>query len=138
MDRMKKHLGSTKAAAHVHTVLTLPVFEEQPVAATPKQSEASSKLEKEVAELIKQVAQLVHKERKEFQPESLSSSTSKETPLRSDSFAVRITNSPTQPRPWFCFKCGGDSHIAANCPNEPNPGLVRKKNAELRDRRNKF
>lgn len=138
MDRMKKHLGSTRAAAHVHTVLTLPVFGEQPVDTIPKKSDTSSKLEKEVAELRKQVAQLVQKGKEEFKLEPPSSSASKETPLQSESLAVRITNSSTQPRPWFCFKCGEEGHIAANCPNEPNPGLVRRKNAELRDRRSKF
>ncbi|KAI3355900.1 hypothetical protein L3Q82_004447 [Scortum barcoo] len=57
MDRMKKHLGSTEAAAHVHTVLSLPVFDEEPIATTPKKPDASSKLKREVAELRKQVAQ---------------------------------------------------------------------------------
>lgn len=53
MDRMKKHLGSTKAPAHVHSVLSLPVFDEEPIATPPKKPDASSKLEKEVAELRK-------------------------------------------------------------------------------------
>lgn len=144
MDRMKKHLGGTKAAAHVHSVLSLPVFDEEPVVTLPKKPDASSKLEREVAELRKQVAQLIHKEEKEYKREEPASSiTRKETPLQGESLAARITNpstsqTPTQPRPWFCFKCGQDGHIAANCPNEPNPGLVRKKNAELRDKRNRF
>ncbi|XP_075306240.1 zinc finger CCHC domain-containing protein 18-like [Odontesthes bonariensis] len=143
MDRMKKHLGSTKAAAHVHSVLSLPVFEE-PIATLPKKPDANSKLEREVAELRKQVSQLMHKERNEFKREGPPSSlTRNESPLQSDSLAVRVMNpstpqTPTQPRPWFCFKCGEDGHIAANCTNEPNPGLVRKKNAELREKRNRF
>lgn len=39
MDRMKKHLGSTKAAAHVHSVLDLSVFDEEPAATLPKRSD---------------------------------------------------------------------------------------------------
>lgn len=66
MDRMKKHLGSTKAAAYVHSVLSLPVFDEEPVATIPKKPDSSSKLEREVAELLKQVVQLIHKEKKKF------------------------------------------------------------------------
>lgn len=38
---------------------------------------------------------------------------------------------PGMPRAWFYFKCGEDNHIAARCTNEPNPTLVREKNAEL-------
>lgn len=45
---------------------------------------------------------------------------------------------PGMPRPWFSFKCGEDNHIAAHCSNEPNPTLVRKKNAELREKQDKF
>lgn len=144
MDRMKKHLGSTKAAAHVHSVLSQLVFDEEPIIAVSKKAERSSKLEREVAELRKQITQLMHKERTELKHEgNASSSTRMETPLQSESLAARVagppmSQTPTQPRPWFCFKCGEDGHIAANCTNEPNPGLVRKKNAELREKRNRF
>ena len=142
IDRMKKHLGSTKAAAHVHSVLNLP-FEEQPLATTPKKPDTSSKLEREVAELRKQVAQLLHRDKKEVKRvEPPSSSTGLEA-FQGESLAARVTypstsHTPTQPKPWFCFKCGEDGHIAANCTNEPNPGLVRKKNAELREKRDRF
>ncbi|XP_076829405.1 zinc finger CCHC domain-containing protein 18-like [Brachyhypopomus gauderio] len=144
MDRMKKHLGSTKAAAHVHSVLSLPVFDEEPIAIIPTKPDVSSKIEREVAELRKQVAQLIHKETKDFKREEpLSDSPKKEAPLRGESLAGHVTSpstpqTPTQPKPGFCFKCGEDGHIAVKCTNEPNPGLVRKKNAELRDKRNRF
>ncbi|XP_077063831.1 uncharacterized protein LOC143715878 [Siphateles boraxobius] len=36
MDRMKKHLGSTKAAAHVHSVMSMPVFEPEAAPTTTK------------------------------------------------------------------------------------------------------
>lgn len=145
MDRMKKHLGSTKAATHVHSVLSMPVFDEEPATTDPKKHDASSKLEKEVAELRKQVAQLVHKERIKLTHEEVpSSSTRKESPLQSEHLAAYVTNpdstsrTATPPKPWFCFKCGETGHIAANCTNSPNPDLVRKKNGELRDKRNRF
>lgn len=143
MDRMKKHLGSTKAAAHVHSVLSLSGFDEEPSATVPKNPDTSSKLEKEVAELRKQVAQLINKDKKEVKCVEPPTSSARMEAYQSESLAARVTypstpQTPTQPKPWFCFKCGEDGHIAANCANEPNPGLVRKKNAELRERRDRF
>ena len=145
IDRMKKHLGNTKAAAHVHSVLSMPSFNEEPAAAMPKRHESNTKLEKEVADLRKQVAQLLHKDRSEVKLEEAPSRTPKrELSLQSDNLAAYVRNSdprsqtPVPPRPWFCFKCGEDNHIAANCTNEPNPDLVRKKNAELREKRDRF
>lgn len=93
MDRMKKHLRNTKAAASVHSVLSLPVFDEEPIATLFKKPDASSKLEREVAELQEQVAQLIHKENREFKHEEPpSSSTRKATPLQKESLAVHVTN----------------------------------------------
>lgn len=138
MDQMKKHLGSTKAATHVHSVLSMQVFDEEPAATTSKKPDASSKPEKEVAELRKQVAQLIQKERKELKHEETpSSSARKETPLQSENLAAGVTNpelasqTATLPRLWFCLKCGENGHIAANYTIGPNPDFVRRKNAEL-------
>lgn len=38
----------------------------------------------------------------------------------------------TAPKPWFCFKCGENNHIARECPNAPNKELVDKKYKELK------
>lgn len=39
-----------------------------------------------------------------------------------------------KPRPWYCFRCGEDGHIAPSCNNEPNPELVEKKRKELKQK----
>ncbi|KAL1254358.1 hypothetical protein QQF64_016587 [Cirrhinus molitorella] len=39
-----------------------------------------------------------------------------------------------KPRPWYCFKCGEDGHIAASCELEPNPALVAEKCKLLREK----
>lgn len=144
IDRMKKHLGSAKAATHMHSVLSLSEMESEPATTTTKKND-SSKLEKEVAELRKQVEQLTHERRKEQKPERVQVSLTKsELPIQSENLLAHAVNrntvgqTPTPPRPWFCFKCGADGHIAAKCSFEANPGLVRQKNAELRDKRDKF
>lgn len=40
-----------------------------------------------------------------------------------------------KPKPWYCFKCGEDDHIASTCSNIPNPALVQAKKAQLREKR---
>lgn len=37
-----------------------------------------------------------------------------------------------QPKPWLCFKCGENGHIARKCENAPNKDLVDKKYKELK------
>lgn len=58
LDRMKKHLGATKAAVHAHSIFDVPSYDDEPVPTqTAKQSEAS-KLERRMDELSKQVEKL--------------------------------------------------------------------------------
>lgn len=39
-----------------------------------------------------------------------------------------------KPRPWYCFQCGEDGHIASSCENEPNPSLVATKKQQLKEK----
>lgn len=39
-----------------------------------------------------------------------------------------------RPRPWYCFRCGDDGHLAANCENVPNPSRVEEKRRKLKER----
>ncbi len=39
-----------------------------------------------------------------------------------------------RPRPWYCFRCGDDGHLAANCENEPDPSRVEEKRQKLKER----
>ncbi len=39
-----------------------------------------------------------------------------------------------RPRPWYCFRCGDDGHLAANCENEPDPSRVEEKRRKLKER----
>ncbi|KAI7804666.1 putative zinc finger CCHC domain-containing protein 12-like [Triplophysa rosa] len=40
----------------------------------------------------------------------------------------------SQPRPWYCFRCGEDGHLTINCENPPNPSRVEDKRRKLRER----
>lgn len=43
-----------------------------------------------------------------------------------------------KPRPWYCFKCGEDGHIATSCNSDPNPKLVAEKRKLLKERQSKW
>lgn len=145
LERMRKHLGNTKAASHIHSVFSMPTYDPDPDIAVPKKQDNTHKLEKEVAELRKQVASLTQKEKCDVKETDTSCS-----PIRNKSeakgdclIAGAVNPRPalkvsTYQKPWFCFRCGQDGHIAANCENEANLALVRKKNSELRVRREKY
>lgn len=144
LERMRKHLGNAKAISHAQSVFSLPTYDDEPTVVAPKKQDSTRRLEKEVAELRKQVASLTQKDK----PKIIETETNPSNPIRatssSDCLIASAANprpapkASTYPKPWFCFKCGQDGHIAANCDHEANPALVRKKNAELRVRREKY
>lgn len=173
LDRMKKHLGTSKANVYAHHVFDMPSYDCEPVPVPNTKPNEVSKLEKKVNELTKQleklsrepqnpthdsnpppvskpkqnetsglenkIAELTRQVGKLTQSQKGSEKTQKTDCLAIGSNDVRRPfKVPGMPRPWFCFKCGEDNHIAAHCSNEPNPTLVRKKNAELRERQDKF
>ena len=41
-----------------------------------------------------------------------------------------------RPKPWYCFQCGKDGHIASACSNDPNPSLVAEKRQQLKNKQN--
>lgn len=45
-----------------------------------------------------------------------------------------VQSTVPRPKPWYCFKCGEDGHIATNCSNPPNPTLVDAKRKELKEK----
>ena len=145
LERMRKHLGSAKAASHSHSVFSMPTYENATDVVVPKKQDNTQKLEKEVAELKKQIASLSQKEKCETRETDTGSSSIRNTSNTKGECLVASTANPRPvfkgsiyPKPWFCFKCGQDGHIAANCEHEANPELVRKKNSELRVRREKY
>ena len=144
INRMKKHLGSAKAMSHMQTVYGLPQWEEEleeaePIAnqkAVKKHLTETQRLAQEVAELKKQLALRAVEPQKVNNPNGGDSNTVRGNCMATDATSHRTNkNTPDMPRAWFCFRCGEDGNIAAQCLNEPNPAAVRQKNLELRERR---
>lgn len=44
----------------------------------------------------------------------------------------------SRPRPWYCFRCGEDAHLAVNCGSEPNPLLVEEKRRLLKEKQRQW
>lgn len=43
-----------------------------------------------------------------------------------------------RPRPWYCFRCGEDGHLAINCENAANPSKVEEKQLKLREQQRQW
>lgn len=150
-DRMKKHLGTTRAAVHAHSILGMPTYDSDPVLMPQRKHSENAKQKKTLIQPNKQVEDTSELEKKiealTRQVEELSQrakdSRGYGNAERSGCLAVSTTHQnttvpPGMPRAWFCFRCGADGHIAAKCSHDANPGLVQKKKAELRKKQDDF
>ncbi|XP_076851812.1 paraneoplastic antigen Ma3 homolog [Brachyhypopomus gauderio] len=136
-NRMKQHLGFTKAKAQVQAQnLCEPDIEYDlpPPVETPS---AMKQLQKQIAELQAQVAALSYpKDKPPHKPQAGKKKpkpTTKE-PASAEAQAQKIAATPKKPKPWYCFQCGEDGHIASSCTDPPNPALVNAKKKELKER----
>lgn len=138
-SRMRQHLGVTKAKMQPNVQAACNmcfVTSDLPGDNDHIPSAAVQPLQKQIAKLQTQVAKLlsIH-EGKEVQAKAPKRDKTKPVDQKSD---VRpMPTSParaSRPKPWYCFKCGEDSHIAATCNNAPNPVLVQEKKKVLRDK----
>lgn len=154
--RMKKHLGTSKQRANVHllaasslendisedvTDLRDQIAQLQSQLTRQKDKKAESEVssrDDEVAKLKKQVAQLRSlltsskpKKAANVRPNDTKRQMKTKTPDRQPTTDSRPSN---RPKPWYCFRCGEDSHIAATCENEPDPSLVAEKKTQLREK----
>lgn len=99
-------------------------------------SAAVQPLKKQIATLQTQVAKLLTlRDQREVRVKAQKRDKSKpadnkpNTNLLSDPPVVTL-----KPRPWYCFRCGEDGHIASSCSNAPNLDLVQSKRKELREK----
>lgn len=138
--RRKQHLGivKQKASVHLHTMCNSSVV---PAESVPTEM---SELKKELAQIKSQLASiLAKKSERKARVKSESSTGGPLTPSRptkpdhaqkkEDKPHVK-KNASVKPKPWYCFRCGEDGHIVADCEAEANPVLVAAKRRELREK----
>ena len=96
----------------------------------------------EVAELKKQVTELKSQftSKKTQKPPKTKANVAQYSAKRqtkTKALDCPSTSSPrpsNRPKPWYCFHCGEDGHIAPTCDNEPDPALVAEKKIQLKER----
>lgn len=132
VTRMKQHLGPSKQRIMSH-------MQGAYVYAASEVHTETEQLKQQVAELQSQLANLQTNRSKKTQANNSSVSFAKaenpkaesKKPLKQLSFSQKTKY---KPRPWYCFQCGEDGHIASTCDGEPNPSLVATKKKLLREK----
>lgn len=141
MSRMKQHLGSVKPAFGVSKPRVMSHLQ---MAHSKTDSEYNTEVEmlkKQVADISAQLSSMTVESQKHKLPKQktktfVSSDKVEAHPVTTkgasqQSPAVKVSS---KPRPWYCFQCGEDGHVASACDNEPNPSLVAAKKKQLRER----
>lgn len=144
--RMKQHLGGTKQRALMHTHRTWVSDETEQAAASNVLSLATEakELRKQIATLQSQLAKLTSKadvpKKSALQAVGQKSSITEKRSSKQSTVTTIPANGKQsdKPRPWYCFKCGEDGHIASSCESEPNPTLVAEKRKVLREKQSQW
>lgn len=126
--RMKRHLGGSvrqKTVMHVQNVSDCSTSQTRP-------DTSILELKKQVADLKNQLTFLMKKMKssKVDKPKI----TEAKKPDYAKTGSPSRSNTQSKPKPWYCFRCGEDGHIIANCEFDANPALVAAKRKELRQR----
>uniref|UniRef100_A0A3B1J1T7 CCHC-type domain-containing protein n=1 Tax=Astyanax mexicanus TaxID=7994 RepID=A0A3B1J1T7_ASTMX len=141
--RRKQHLSvaKQKTSVHSHTMCNRSVVSS--VVPVEPVSTEMSELRKELAQIKSQLTSILKlkSERKTcVKPESSSEPLRQPRPTKPDHAqkkerkTLAKKNTSEKPKPWYCFRCGEDGHIVANCEAEANPALVAAKRRELREK----
>lgn len=140
-SRMKQHLGIHKTKAQSNSLRVEEYATDDTDNATAADDASplnAQKLEKQLAKLQSQMASLKAAFSKgSNQTSAKPNKNPKFTPKASTEEKVSPTGESKvtkKPRPWYCFNCGEDGHIAPSCPNEANPELVAKKRKEFKQK----
>lgn len=138
-NRMRQHLGATRAKTqpNVQAVCNPCLTDfDLPVDSDYIPSVAVQPLQKQIAKLQTQVAKLLTlREEKGARTKVAKRDKSKPADNKLDTHLLSdLSVSTPKPKPWYCFRCGEDGHIASSCSNAPNPSLVQAKRKELREK----
>ena len=136
VSRMQQHFGRNKPA--LNNPKQRAISNEQTVNSSESDIDI---LKKHIADLSAQVNSLKTESQNQRQPKQ--SKTKCQTtnakveahPLKKKAPTTQaFAKTSAKPRPWYCFQCGEDGHIASSCENEPNPSLVAIKKKQLKEK----
>lgn len=138
-SRMKQHLGFAKPKA-MSNVQAAHVTYTEDIGAPQKAEQAflamTKDIQKQIAELQVQVAKLsaCSPENPEKKKTTASMKQKQKAKNTQPEGQLQQMTAMVRPKPWYCFKCGEDGHIASTCNNMPNLTLVQAKKAELKEK----
>ena len=166
-NRMKKHFGASKQKVSAHvlgasflendTPLETDITEIRKQIAELKSQVTGLKMQKAepkvsspnavVAELQKQVAelrsQLTHTNSQKLPVTKINTTgyggnSTKKSKAPGHLQLTADQKPSSRPKPWYCFRCGEDGHIATACCDEPNPALVAAKKTQLKEKQSRY
>ena len=137
-SRMKQHLGIRQTKAQSNSLRVEDYDTNDTDTAGGASPLNAQKLEKQLAQLQSQMASLKAAiDKGSNQASAKPNKKPKSTAKASTEEKGSSTDGPKvskKPRPWYCFSCGEDGHIAPSCPNEANPELVAVKRTEFKQK----
>lgn len=135
-SRMRKHVGSSKQRVQLQSQSGCI---SEPTGNSETNPSAIDDLRKQVASLQSQLTTLMaQKKSKGFSDRGATGKTHDRV-LASHSEKPDMSKQPrknytSKPRPWYCFNCGEDGHIATVCKNDSNLTLVSEKRRQLEEK----
>lgn len=145
-SRMKQHLGIKSRAISTMQAALMSCTDEIDMPSEPEAHPflvVTNNIQKQIADLQVQIAKLSagssgkpagEKTGKTKQNYKTKNTQSEKQPQEPTVTADDRQQTQTRPRPWYCFNCGEDGHIASTCSKVSNPTLVQAKKAELREK----
>ncbi|XP_039862253.1 zinc finger CCHC domain-containing protein 12-like [Simochromis diagramma] len=138
--RMRQHLGQSKPSP------SNPKHRAMSNVQTASSCESNlNVLKKQIADLSAQLNSWKIESQKQNQPKhsksechTVNAKVEVYPTKRKASTTQNFAKANAKPRPWYCFHCGEDGHIASSCENEPNPSLVATKRKQLRERQSSW
>lgn len=138
VSRMKHHLGFSKAKVQASTqaVYTTEMHDFGMPTQDNTMPSLMEQIQKQITSMQAQIAALsVFKGDASVKPKPAKTQKAKPSHNQPNSFKESVAQKTTlRPRPWYCFKCGEDGHIASSCNSPPNPTLVEAKRTELKEK----
>lgn len=145
LSRMKQHLGVVKPSGGVTKQRVMSHLQTAHHSGDNNGTELTE-LRKQLAELSAQLSSITakpqeipllkHKKGRVVVPSAKAGTPTLSRRTSTPQHSWEKTNG--KPRPWYCFQCGEDGHIASKCDNDPNPLLVAAKKKQLREKQAKW